>query len=77
MVTVELDLIQKQIILQAKIITYGNASSEELTALQSQEIEMLWNEPQTIILFDKVPFTVNFRISYEWLPDITARRHHC
>jgi hypothetical protein len=71
MVTVELDLIQKQIILQAKIITYGNASSEELTALQAQEIEMLWNEPRTIIAFDKSLFTVNFRISHEWLPNIS------
>jgi hypothetical protein len=71
MVTVELDLFQKQIILQGKIITYGNASTQELTALQAQEIEMLWNEPRTIILFDKVPFTVNFRISHQWIPDIS------
>lgn len=70
MVTVELDLIQKQIILRAKIITYGNASTEELTALQAQEIEMLWNEPRSIILIDKVPLSVNFRINYAWLPDI-------
>jgi len=71
MVTVELDLIQKQIILRAKIITYGNASTEELTALQAQEIEMLWNEPRAIVIIDKVSFTVSFRISHEWLPDIT------
>jgi len=71
MVTVELDLIQKQIILRAKIINYGNASTEELTALQAQEIEMLWNEPRAIIIIDKVSFTVNFRISHEWLQDIT------
>jgi hypothetical protein len=71
MVTAELDLIQKQIILRAKIITYGNVSTEELTALQAQEIEMLWNEPRTIIVFDNVPITVNFRISHEWLPDIS------
>ena len=71
MVTVELDLIQKQINLRAKIITYGNASTEELTALQAQEIEMLWNEPRAIIIIEKVSFTVNFRISHEWLPDIT------
>jgi hypothetical protein len=71
MVSVELDLTKRQIILHAKIITYGNASSEELTAYQAQEIEMLWNEPLTIIVIDKVPFTVNFRIRHEWLPDIS------
>jgi len=71
MVTVELDLVQKQIILQAKIITYGNASTEELTMLQAQEIEMLWNEPRSSVIIDKIPFNINFRISYEWLPDIT------
>jgi hypothetical protein len=71
MVTAELDLFQQQIILRAKIITYGNASTEEHTALQAQEIEMLWNEPRAIILIDKVSFTVNFRISHEWQPDIT------
>jgi len=72
MVTVELDLVQKQIILQAKIITYGHASTEELTMLQAQEIEMLWNEPRSSVIIDKIPFNINFRISYEWLPDITA-----
>lgn len=71
MVTAEIDPIQKQIILQARIITYGNASTEELTAMQAQEIEMLWNEPKTIIVFDRVPFTVNFRIGHEWIPDIS------
>jgi hypothetical protein len=70
MVTVELDIIHRQIILRAKIITYGNASTEELTALQAQEIEMLWNEPRSIIIIDRVPLNVNFRISYAWLPDI-------
>jgi hypothetical protein len=70
MVTVELDKIRKQIILSAKIITYGHASTAELTAVQAEEIEMLWNEPGSIIIIDKIPFSVNFRIGYEWLPDI-------
>jgi hypothetical protein len=71
MVTVELDVLQRQIILQASIITYGNASTEELSAFQAQEIEMLWNEPKAFILIDRVPFTVNFRIYHKWLPEIS------
>jgi hypothetical protein len=71
MVVVELDLLNRQMNLLATIITYGHASTHELTALQAQEIEMLWNEPQLTITFDRVHFTVNFRISYSWQPDIS------
>lgn len=70
MVIAELDTFHKQLNLLATIITYGNAANPALTALQAEEIEILWNEPGGRILLDNIPYNINFRISHECQPNI-------
>lgn len=53
----------RRITIYSHIITYGNASTAELTEGIRDEIETMWNEPQAQDII--------FRITAQWLPDIT------
>jgi hypothetical protein len=64
----ELDVTRQQITIHAHIITYGNAADEPLTERLRDEIETLWNEPQSMVFLKSVPFTVLFRITAQYRP---------
>ena len=67
---VELDILNRKIILYAEIITYGNAVDDMITERIRREIEDMWNEPRTILLFNKSPFTIRFQINAICIPSI-------
>jgi hypothetical protein len=66
----ELDILSKQIIISSHIITYGNAADEKITESIRDEIETMWNEPKGITYIKKVPYTVIFRITAAYTPQI-------
>lgn len=67
--TVETDNLQ--LIISSHIITYGNAADPFVTENIRNEIETMWNEPQTVLLMDNVSYAVVFRITAEFIPAIT------
>ena len=62
--------IQNTILITSHIITYGNATDENITALIRDEIETMWNEPKGTVYVNDVPFTVTFRITATLQPNI-------
>jgi len=66
----ELNILHKQIIISSHIITYGNAADEKITESIRAEIETIWNEPKGIIYIKKIPYTVIFRITAAYMPEI-------
>jgi hypothetical protein len=62
---------QQQLLIESRIISYGNAATPELTRLMSEEIETLWNEPGTWITIDDYLVQVVFRINAECIPALT------
>lgn len=67
----ELDITNRQLIIRAHIITYGNAADEAITEGIRDEIETMWNEPQGMVFLKSSPFTVRFAITAEVKKDIT------
>lgn len=53
------------------IITYGNASSAELTLQIRDEIETMWNEPQGKVLIDDELYLIQFKITAEAKSNLT------
>lgn len=72
MVSVQLEASTRQIILQACIITYGNASSEVLTRQIAEEIESMWNEPMGNAMIQQSIYAIRFRITHRWMPDLES-----
>lgn len=69
---VELDIHYKQLTIYSNIITYGNSAEPGITELIRDEIETMWNEPNGIVSFKGLPFTVVFKIKAWHQPQITA-----
>src|SRR4026207_1492779 len=67
----ELDLHQHQLIIYSNIITYGNAADPVITESIRDEIETMWNEPQSVITFKALRFMVMFKINAWFQPRIT------
>lgn len=65
------EITQQELVIAARIITYGNAASPELTRQIGDEIETLWNEPGTWINIHDYYLQVVFRINAEYRPDLT------
>ncbi len=65
------EITQQELVIESRIITYGNAASTELTGLIREEIETLWNEPGTWINIHDYYLQVVFRIAAEFRPDLT------
>jgi len=65
------EITQQELVINARIITYGNAATPELTRQIGEEIETLWNEPGTWINLYDYYLEVVFRISAEYRPDLT------
>ncbi len=70
MVSIQLETHTRQIILQACIITYGNASSEILTRQIAEEIESMWNEPMGSAMIRQSIYAIRFRITHRWMPEL-------
>lgn len=69
--TVEVAGSDKQILIQSHVITYGNATSAEITDRIRDEIETMWNEAQGRIVLDNESYLVQFRITAEMKANIT------
>jgi len=65
------EITQQELVIESRIITYGNAASTELTGQIREEIETLWNEPGTWINIHDYYLQVVFRIAAEYRPDLT------
>ena len=65
------EITQQELVIAARIITYGNAASPALTTQIREEIETLWNEPGTWINIHDYYLQVVFRISAEYRPELT------
>ena len=68
---VELSKSNLELIIHSHIITYGNASNEELTEQIREEIETMWNEPSARIEFSHSLFKIRFHITTQLHKDIT------
>ncbi|MDX2049205.1 MAG: peptidase M10 [Chitinophagaceae bacterium] len=62
----ELDRYHNQLIIHSTIITYGNASDENITEQMRDEIETMWNEPHATVTLGGFVYNVVFRISSSW-----------
>ncbi|MBI5372533.1 MAG: peptidase M10 [Sphingobacteriales bacterium] len=62
---------KQQLVIRSRIITYGNAATEELTGLIREEIETMWNEPDTWVPIGDYLYRVVFRISADCQPLLT------
>ena len=69
---VELDIDHNQIIIHSNFITYGDAANEINTESIREEIESMWNEPLATISIKGEIFLVVFRITAQYVPQITA-----
>ena len=69
--SVELDIHQQQLFIFSNIITYGNASSPEITEFIREEIETMWNEPAAGLKLHHSTFTIVFRIQASHDPAIS------
>lgn len=66
------EIIQANVLLiRSHIITYGNMADEGITQQIAGEIETMWNEPQAGIVYKGDTYTVVFRITAAYRPDIT------
>ena len=64
------EIIDGQFLICSHIITYGNASTPEMTEQMREEIETMWNEPEGIIKFDDTLWRVIFKITASHQPAI-------
>ena len=46
------EILDGQFLIYSHIITYGNASTPQITEQMREEIETMWNEPEGIIKND-------------------------
>lgn len=67
----EIDADKKSLFIHSHIITYGNAADELLTEQIRDEIETMWNEPQSQVIINNNPYFVIFRVTAELKIDIT------
>lgn len=67
----EIDMAQKQVRIQAHLITYGNAADDKLTETIRAEIETMWNEPQGMVFLKSLPLAVLFRVTAKYRNNLT------
>jgi len=71
--TAELDSFQRQIIIRSHFICYGHAANPAIVELIRDETETMWNEPEGVISFKAVEYTVIFKITASFYPGITPQ----
>lgn len=64
------EIIGSELIITSHVVTYGDASTAEMTHYIGEEIEAMWNAPQGKCELDDRSYTVRFRISTEFKPAI-------
>lgn len=62
------EIANQQLIISSHIITYGNAADVALTEMIREEIEAMWNEPNTNITFHGSLVAVRFSITASFQP---------
>ncbi|HEX8460658.1 MAG TPA: peptidase M10 [Segetibacter sp.] len=62
----EIDLNKGILTIHSHIITYGEASSEQLSESIRAEIETMWNEPKGMVYIKGIKCVVAFKITAEW-----------
>lgn len=62
---------QNIIIIHSHIITYGSATTEDITEQIREEIEAMWNESRGRVIIGNRDYTVQFNITSEIRQDIT------
>ena len=65
------EITKQELVIDANIISYGNAANSQLTEQIRDEIETLWNEPGTWINIHDYYLQVGFRISASYMPELT------
>ncbi len=60
-----------QLNIYSHIITYGNASTLEITEQIREEIETMWNEPHAHLRFEDLRLEVLFKVTASFQPYIT------
>jgi hypothetical protein len=70
MVRVLIDSAQRQVLLEAIVITYGHAADPDITRQITEEIEVMWNEPAVSIYIERTSFPVRFRVEGRYVPGI-------
>ena len=68
---VELNHTNRLLLIFSHIITYGGATTAELTEQIREEIETMWNEAQGRIIIDNRSYLVQFSITAELKKDIS------
>jgi hypothetical protein len=66
----EIDEVNKELRIHSHIITYGNASDEQITERIRQEIEFMWNAPAATVTFQHKLLQVKFKITAIHFPNI-------
>jgi hypothetical protein len=64
------ELIHTELIIHSRIITYGNAADEAVTAAIRKEIEDMWNGPKAVVRIKHIDYRVVFRISSVYNPSL-------
>jgi len=68
---VEIDSIDRTIIISSHIITYGSEATEEVTERMRREIETMWNEPNAFIYLLNDSYKIIFQITAETRKNIS------
>jgi len=68
---VEIDSIDRTIIISSHIITYGSEATEEVTERMRREIETMWNEPKAFVYLRNDHYKIIFQITAETRKNIS------
>src|SRR6476660_4727632 len=68
---VEIDSIDRTIIISSHIITYGSEATEEVTERMRREIETMWNEPKAFVYLLNDSYKIIFQITAETRKNIS------
>ena len=71
--TIEIDASEKIITISSNIICYGNAANYDIAAQIAEEIETMWNEPNSIVEINNTTYFVRFNITSQYNSFIAAQ----
>lgn len=71
--TIEIDPGKKLLNLEANILLYGSAISENLAKDIKEEIETMWNAPQGKVVLDNEQYVLVFHIACWLFPNLTPK----
>jgi hypothetical protein len=60
--TVELNILQRELLIESHIYLYGNAVTETIRKDIQEEIETMWNEPRGIVIMNGFIYRLIFKI---------------